>query len=370
MKDILHQAYYIGVALWDSLHLFQGEVKYFILIALFLVLLSIILIIVLYSRRWYLVSREKKQAVLKFRFQYFIYDALVESSRQEVLSSTDLIVNKFKRHELNSQLEKQLMIELMIELKKNFSGNSKKQFHHLYICLGLHNESIAKLSSRSITQKIKGIRELSEIGYNCPELEIAFKEWQTSPHTLLADEVKIAAIRSGSAHMLSFISQQKEPLSDWLQIQLRYHLKALSPEKVPLFHHWLNVEEPSSIKLILQMISIFKQQEAIELIPPFLHHTNHEVKIEAVKTLEILEARKQTGALFNLLDTDYELLKIIAIQAIGKLGHIFHANLLRPLLVQQSPEVSKAAEGAISMIHARSSLHKVLAKSHRSSLKY
>lgn len=368
MKNILYQAYYIGMAHWDSLKDFPAEVRYFMLTAMLLILLSTMLIIVLYSRRWYLLSREKKEKELKFRFQYFIYDALVESSKQEVLSSTDLIVNKFKRHELNSPLEKQLMIDLMIELKKSFSGNSKKQFHHLYLCLGLHHESISKLSSRNISQKIKGIRELSEIGYNCPELEIAFKEWQTSPYTLLADEVKIAAIRSSSVFMLSFLSKQKEPLSDWLQIQLRYHLKALPDDKVPAFLHWLNVQEFSSIKFILEMIAFFKQEDAIEYITPLLHHADDPVKIEAVKALESLEARKQTGALFNLLDTDNELLKIRAIRAIGTLGHAFHANLLRPLLLQKSPEVSKAAEQAIAMIYTRSSFHKVLANPDRSSL--
>ncbi|WPP48244.1 HEAT repeat domain-containing protein [Catalinimonas niigatensis] len=368
MKNILYQAYYIGVAHWESLKDFTAEVRYFMLTAMLLILLSTILIMVLYLRRLYLLSREKKEKELKFRFQYFIYDALVESSKQEVLSSTDLIVNKFKRHELNSSLEKQLMIDLMIELKKSFSGNSKKQFQHLYLCLGLHHESIAKLSSRNISEKIKGVRELSEIGYNCAELEIAFKEWQTSPYTLLADEVKIAAIRSGSVHMLSFLTQQKEPLSDWLQIQIRYHLKALPDEKVPAFLHWLNVQEYSSIKLVLEMIAIYKQEDAIEYITPILHHADDAIKIEAVKALESLEARKQTGAIFNLLDTDNEVLKIKAIHAIGELGYAFHANLLRPLLFQHSPEVRKAAEQAIVIIQSKSSFHKVLAKPHRSSL--
>lgn len=359
MKNIIYQQYNLGAAYWDSLNQLQAEVKYFILAAMLLILFSIVLVLILYSRRWYLLALEKKQAALKFRFQYFIYDALVESSKQEVLSSTDLILNKFQHNELNTHTEKQLMIDLMIELKKSFGGNSKKQFQYLYICLGLHHESIAKLSSRNTFHKIKGIRELSEIGYNCPELENAFKEWQISPHVSLADEVKLAAIRSNSPYMLSFIAQQKEPLSEWLQIQLLHHLEALPKEKLPSFLQWLNVQEPSSIKFLLQMIAVFKQEEAIEQLIPLLNHSADEVKIETVKTLENLGARHQISSLFNLLDTDNELLKITSIGAIGTLGHAFHANLLKPLLYQQSPQVILAAEEAINRIHSRPSFIKL-----------
>lgn len=352
MKNI---QYHLDATYQDWFNEFQGEVRYFILIAILLILCSSILILILYARRWYLLSLEKKQAALKFRFQYFIYDALVESSKQEVLSSTDLIVNKFKRHELNTRMEKQLMIDLMIELKKSFSGNSKTQFQHLYLCLSLHHESIAKLSSRNTLQKIEGVRELSEIGYDCPELENAFKEWQTSSHSLLADEVKLAAIKSGSAHMLSFLYQQKEPLSEWLQIQLRHHLETLPKEKIPDFHQWLSVKENSSIRFVLQMIAAFNQEEAIKHIIPLLYHAADEVKIEAVRSLEALSAKQQISTFFNLLDTDNELLKITSIHAIGTLGHAFHANLLKPLLRQHSPQIRFAAEQAINRIQSKTS---------------
>lgn len=363
MKDIQIQEYYLRISRLGGLDAFQGEARHFMIAAILLILFSTILIVILYARRWYLLAREKKQKELKFRFQYFIYDALVESSKQEVLSSTDLILNRFKRHELESSMEKQLMIDLIIELKKSFGGNSKKQFKHLYLCLGLHHASIAKLSSRDSSQKIKGIHELAEIGHHCPELENAFEAWQISSNTLLADEVKLAAIKSYSAHMFSFLPHQKEPLSAWLQIQLQHHLEALPKEKVPSFFKWLNLQEISSTKFVLQMIALFKQEEAIEHITPLLHHAPDEIKIEAIKTLESLGAKHLASTLFNLLDTDYERLKIASIHAIGTLGHTFHANLLKPLLHQQSSQVRLAAEQAINRIYARASSGLSLVKS-------
>ncbi len=357
MKDFLYYVYYMAVVHWESLYAYQAEVRYFILTALLLIILSIGFVAVLYSRRWYLLSREKKWSALKFRFQFFIYDALVERSKQEVLSSTDLIVNKFKQHELKSGTEKQLMIDLMIELKKSFSGNSKKQFQHLYICLGLHHISIAKLTSSNKLEKIKGIRELSEMEYHCEALEHAFKNWQSCPDTLLADEVKLAAIRSGSIHMLYFLYYQKEPLSQWLCLQLQYHLEALPHEKLPRLIYWLNVQETSSIVFVLRMIALFKQVAAEHVIP-LLNHPVDEVCMEAINTLEVLEARQYVDVLFNLLEVEQEDVKIQAIQAIGKLGNSFHANLLKSLLRQQAEQVTFAVKAAIELIDFKDSSNK------------
>ncbi|WP_277485956.1 HEAT repeat domain-containing protein [Catalinimonas alkaloidigena] len=264
-----------------------------------------------------------------------------------------MIINKFQKNELKNKEQKQLMTDLLIELKKSFSGNAKRQFQQLYVCLGLQQESIAKLKSRRILQKIKGVRELSEIGCHCPELETAFVDWQNAPQTLLADEVKIAAIRMNSPHMLSFFSQQKSPISEWLQIQLRFQLQTLPSESIPGFSRWLGANEPSAIVFLLQMITLFQQEDALESVLPLLYHTDDEVKAEAINTLEALDAKQYLSNIINLLDANDENLKIKAIHAIGKLGHIFHANLLRPLLRQESPGLKEAAELAIAEILER-----------------
>lgn len=355
MKNILSYTFSDIMSYWDILGKYPTEIVYFILIAILLITLSIMTMMILYARRWYLVLREQRHATLRFRYQYFIYDALVESSKEEVLSSTTLIVNKFKKNELKNREQKQLMIDLLIELKKSFSGDAKRQFQQLYVCLGLQQESIAKLKSKHILQKIKGVRELSEIGCHCPELEKAFVEWQTVPQTLLADEVKLAAVRMSSPHMLSFLPQQQSTISEWLQIQLRYHLEALPPEAIPNFSRWLNVSEPSAIVFILRMMAFFKQNDVLEDIAALLYHLDDEVKAEAVSTLEALEAQQYLSSIFNLLDSNNEWLKIKAIHAIGKLGQVFHANLLKPLLQQQSPGICEAARLATAEIHKGSS---------------
>jgi len=353
MNDILNHLIDEIMFYWYALYFLPTEVRFFIQAAMALLLCSACLMITLYLRRWYLNAKENKQKDLKFRFQYFIYDALVESSKQEVLSSTAMIVRKFKQHELNSAMEKQLMINLMIELKKNFSGNAKKQFEHLYVCLGLHHISVAKLRSSNIQERIKGIRELSEMNYQCEALERALTEWQLSPHEQLADEVKIAAIKCQSSHMLSFLNNQDTPLSDWLQIQLRYHLEALPAEQRPNFSQWLNAPSPSAIVFVLQMIVLFQQKGCVKQISQLLHHSSDTVKSAAIGALEQLEAREEAGALFNVLDTNNTELKIEALHAIGLLGQLFHAKLLNPLLQHPSAKIKRASQRAISRINAR-----------------
>ncbi len=332
------------------------SIRYFVLSAISLIVLSIFFMVVLYLRRWWMLKRIKNQKEYRFRFQYFIYDALVESSQKGELSTSDLILKKFQQNELDTPMKRQLMTDLIMELKRSFNGNSARQFESLYIRLELHQDSIAKLSSRNYVRRLRGIRELSDLYPECPQLERLLENCPKNLSPLMADEISIAALRSASPKALISLLQQQGPMSEWLQIQLHHQLTLMPTDQRPDLAEWLQVEEPAALRFAIRMIAEFRQENAREKLIQLLHHTDHEVKKETLLALETLDAREACSTLFHLLDTEDEQLKVATIRAIGKLGSVFHANLLKPLQLQSSPKVAEAARQAVEMIQSMHSL--------------
>lgn len=329
------------------------EAQYFVIAALVMLMLSMLFMLMLYIRRWWMNARDKKKADLRFSYQYFIYDTLVGKRGKEPMPSVELLINRFRQEELNTSLKKQVMIDLLIELKRSFSGESARQFTRLYTGLELQNFSIAKLNKRDRISKIQALRELSELNHGCPSLEWAIKKWQLSEDTLLADEARLAAVRAGSPQMLQFLDRLQEPAGEWLQIQL-HHLLTIMPEaERPRLSQWLQTDNPYTLSLVLRLIILLKQENDMEKVISLLHHPDDEVKREALNCLLVFEVRSASSTIFHLLDLNNEELQVAAVHAIGKLGNRFHAELLTPLLRRNSVALSEAAHQAISRIEQR-----------------
>jgi hypothetical protein len=309
--------------------------------------------VILYLRRWWMNKLEKKKADIKFRYQYFIYDALVGKRNNEEMPSVEMIINRFRREELNSTLERQMMIDLLVELKRSFKGASAMQFVKLYQSFGLQKQSIAKFRKRNNISRIQGMRELSELAPDSKQLSEAIDRWQHSANQYLADEARLAAVRTRASSMFAFLDTMEKPAEEWLEIKLYRQLQSMSEEERPLLAPWLKSENPFALRLILRLIGALRQQASVQEVMSKLNFQDDEVKKEALHCLSLLEAREACSQIFNLLDTQNEQLKVVAIQTIGQLGTGYHAHLLRPLLQAESQVISETTIQAISSIKHR-----------------
>lgn len=329
------------------------EARYFVVAAVVMLALSILAMLSLYLRRWWMNKLEKKKADIKFRYQYFIYDALVGKRNHEDMPSVELIINRFRKEEMDSPLKKQIMTDLLIELKRSFNGASARQFINLYKGLGLQDHGIAKLQKRSGISRVGGIRELSELAPDCPQLVQAIDKWQHSANRYVADEARLAAVRTQASSMFAFLDTIDQPAEAWLQIKLHRLLQNIPEEERPLLAQWLKLENPFALRLMLRLITELRQQESAQEVTSLLNAADDEVKKEALHCLSTLEVHEASSKIFNLLDTENEQLKVAAVQTIGQLGTGYHAHLLRPLLQADSPVVREATLQAISSISHR-----------------
>lgn len=329
------------------------EVGYFIVAAAGMLILSLLAMVFLYIRRWQMNSLEEKKVDIKFKYQYFIYDALVREHNRDDVPSVELIINRFKQEELNSHLKKQIMTDLLIELKRSFKGTVATQFVQLYQGLGLEKHALAKLQKNDTVSKVQGIRELSELAPESTELHDTTASWQGTPNRYLADEARVAAIKAYAASMFSFLDEMQEPASEWLEVQLYHVLHNMQDDRRLVLAQWLSRENPYGLRLILRLISALKQRESAREVIHMLHHKDDQVKMEALSALRSMALHQACSQIFNLLDTENEQLKVAAVDCIGSMGHDYHARLLRPLLQSDSPTLREAALQAVSTITCR-----------------
>lgn len=295
MKLLLFTSYF-GNALYDL----QAEQLYSFL-ATFFASASLLFIFILYTRR-IISTRDHRIDNLKFKYQYLIYEALVESRTENGANAQTLIVEKLKKEVAKTKLHKQVLIDLIIDLKKNFLGDAEKQFVRLYQDLHLFQYSFEKLKSSRWDVQAKGIRELTEMNPEDFDTQLAITKMRDARNHSVAEEAQIASIRL-EKHPLSFLHDLEKPLTEWQQINLHHLL--LKINKKPDFTQWLSSSNESVVLFALKMIADFEQKQSEFKVSQCLSHQSIRIREEALRTLLKLKPNtSELGVSAEIVNTD------------------------------------------------------------------
>lgn len=253
-------------------------------LAIFLASASLFFIFILYIRRIAISTRDSKTNNLKFKYQYLIYEALVESETENGATAQKLIVEKLKKEVAKTKLHKQVLIDLIIDLKKNFLGDSEKQFLQLYKDLHLSQYSFEKLESHRWDVQAKGIRELTEMNHTDFDTQLAITKMRNARNHTVAQEAQIASVRM-EERPLSFLHDLKSPLTEWQQINLHHLLLKTNRKFIPDFTLWLSSSNESVVLFALKMIADFEQKQSEPKVLQCLSHQSMLIREEATQTL-------------------------------------------------------------------------------------
>lgn len=312
-------------------------------------LIGFLFIIVLYTRRILISAKDNKIKELKFRYQYLIYEALIESQNDDRTAASQLIVEKLKKDSLETDLHKQVLADLIIDLKKNFSGESAKQFIHLYQALNLSNYSLKKLEVRQWDIQAKGIRELTEMDPDHYDTQLAITGLRYAKNRTVAQEAQIACVRLEKSS-LSFLNGLQQPLTEWQQISLHHSLLKTDRKSLPDFTRWLTSSNESVVLFSLKMIADFEQKYAEPQVVQCLQHVLISIREEAIRTLIKLHTKEALPQILYTGQTCSETVFLAAIKATGLTGSIQHVPLLEPLLQHHSINICQEAERAIARL--------------------
>lgn len=347
MKILLRKDYAIKnhfLFLIQDVSLYQDNImtNYFILTAASLAGISLLLVCILYIRRSVITIRDNKVSKLKFRYQYLIYDALVESQTEQSLTAQDIIVNKLKKEISQGSLHKQVLIDLIIDLKKNFTGDSEKQFTQLYHALSLPKYSLNKLNHYRWDVQAKGIKELTEINYNSLRTQLAINNLTLAKNDAVSHEAQVASVRLRKAP-LQFLQNLQAPLTEWQQINLHNILLKLEKRFVPDFTKWLSSPNTSVVIFSLRMIADFEQKKAAPDVVSSLLHKLPEVREETVKTLIQLNARDFLPQIINASQSCSQSVISQVLEAMELWGTHGQHTFLESLKTNSSTEIREKA---------------------------
>jgi hypothetical protein len=330
--------------------------QYWLLIIAIALLLTgcFALISILYIRRLVASARRKKRHDLQFRYQYFLYDALVESEEGKTPEAfQEFVVTLFREEEEKHGLNKGLLISIILDLKKSLSGQSRVQLLEIAATLKLPDYALRKLRHPSFNTQIQGLREISGLELSDSTVREQVKLIQHTKHAALSQEASLTLIKLGGSPDLSFLNTLTAPLSQWQQIHLHHCLRSFDRHQLPDFSQWLSSKNESVVLFSLRMITEFEQNHTSELLIRQLTHKSANVVAEAIYAVSQLQIAAAVPTLTSLLHHSTPRIQISSIRAIGRLGNTQQITDLSSLLNDSSYWVRQVTAEAIARLRTK-----------------
>lgn len=349
VSDLAKGPYCLLTEPLSDLQQYDLKTIFCLLLAALLASVGLLFILILYIRRIVISARDNKINKLKFKYQYLIYEALVESQRENGVTAQQFIVEKLKKEISKAKLHKQVLIDLIIDLKKNFSGDSEQQFVQLYQSLHLSQYSLKKLDNRRWDVQAKGIRELTEMDHDRFATQLAITSLRYARNPTVAQEAQIASVRM-EKNPLFFLADLESPLTEWQQINLHHLLLKVNRKFIPNFRLWLSSPNESVVLFALRMIADFEQKQAEPKVIQCLFHQSVHIREEAIQTLIKLEAKNALPQVIEVCQSCHKSSYLQMLKAVTQWGDSAHITLIAPLLEHPYSEINQAAQYTIAKL--------------------
>lgn len=189
----------------------------------------------------------------------------------------------------SSYLNRFILINQMIDLSIHLKGEEAEKLKNLYFELGLNEDSLRKLKSYTWEVKIKGFRECAFMGIQ--EAKPFIDKGLHSRNPIVRSEAQIALVMFNRTNPYAFLDNLKRPFTLWEQHvvhnEIIYHELC-----IPQFERWINSENESVALFALKMLARFEQQHSWKKVADLLHSENEIIRAVAIETLGILKVQK------------------------------------------------------------------------------
>ncbi|MEM8966791.1 MAG: HEAT repeat domain-containing protein [Bacteroidota bacterium] len=323
-------------------------------VALVLMLGCLALVLVLYIHRALAMARKKKVDDLQFRYQYLLYDALVESQSENASDNfLETVLQLFQQEKKRSgSLNQQVLTDIILNLKKSLTGAAQDQLLELAYALGLPEYAQKKLRQQSFNIRTQGLHEVTAMQINSTEIRNEIEVLQQVDTSPINQEVILALTKLESAPNLGFLNKLTTPLSEWLQIRLHHHLRSLERHQLPDFSQWLDSTNESVVLFALRMTAEFKQYAASQKVLNQLNGSLVPILIETIKTVTKLKLEEAIPSLTNLIQHENTDVQLASLEAVGELGNSQQLATLSSLHEHPNYWVRRATATAVTQLES------------------
>lgn len=247
-----------------------GSIEIFLIICIIVFILSIILFIILIIR-----SRIKKlrREIYKKKNTSHINNTLFaiafDGAGLENFKNDPMFKRNWKR-----KLYKDQFLTELIKLHRLYDGEIAVNLRNCYKDFRLIQLSYSKIRSGKWEIKCAGIQELGEM--EIKKAVPVILEHTRSKNNTLKMVALIEVIHLSGLNGLSLLEDYKEPLNDWIQLNLLESIKEANISEVPDFGYLLESTNETIVVFGLRLLNLF--------------HQNHH--LPTVKNLQTTSSRK------------------------------------------------------------------------------
>ncbi|MGK9121153.1 HEAT repeat domain-containing protein [Olivibacter jilunii] len=226
-----------------------------------------------------------------------------------------------------------LVLQYAVSSIQKFSGSAQENIKFFFKKYKLEHDAWEKLKNRRRPYMVgSGIRDLSAMH---EEQAIPFIEKQLqhpSPDVYL--EAQSALVSFKGFDGLQFFYGLKQPMSQWQQLRLLSAIEGISKDYAQHIPTWMQSPNESVIVFTLRLIRKFQLFEFYDRLLELFSHSSIPVRIETIKTLQILENNNTVDQLIQTFDTQPREVQIMILKALRNLRDHNSIGFLKKLLIE------------------------------------
>jgi len=304
-----------------------------VIIAFFLVSASLMMLFMLIFK-----AKRNREEQLKKEYEPIIAEQLTallfEKELHEIKDLPEAEVQSiFPSGLLSKPLFQRVLIEKIIGLNKKMKGDFKAKLKALYQKLGLVKVTMENIHSKRWDRVAAGLVQINEMDLieALPEV----KKFANSPNFHVRTQAVGTLLNLSEKMDLTFLKDQKYPLSSWQQMNYLRIIKFMYLQKelqmLSLFE-----SENQSVRLFgYKLVRLLGRFDLLENIEKNAPSASEEEKIEIIKTFEALGTHLQADFVNSCLQSENPNLQKAAVQAVGIIGNEESILILESLLKYQ-----------------------------------
>lgn len=230
----------------------------------------------------YLRLRKKRRKTLRQRYAQHI-ERILFSIAFDQATMTDLRRDKDFNRRWKKKVYRNQFLEELIKLHRLYGGDIALKLQEFYRISGLLKLSYHKIRSGKWYLKCEGIQELSEM--EIKKAAPIILEHTKSQNDTLKMVALIEVLHLQGLKGISLLQDYKEPINDWIQLNLLESIKEAQTSEVPEFGFLLKSSNQSLIIFGLRLVSLYHQNQYLPQVKDLQLSSSYQVRLQAERTL-------------------------------------------------------------------------------------
>jgi hypothetical protein len=249
-----------------------------------------------------------------------------------------------KLKNIKKPLNRKILTSVLLNFQENLRGETDKSIPEIFIRLGLHKDALKSTKSLFYANKVRGIRELTNLYPQGAEDIIQY--YINSQRDLVRAEAQISYIRLHPDKPFDFLRRLTSPFTNWTQLSAFYVFR-LHQLPVPSFIDYLDSDNPNVRNFCLRMIIYFQQIENASEIIKMLGSQMELTRFLSIRAINDLRLYQGKELIKNRYPDETEKNRMEIIKALKTIGNAEDFDFLETII--KSGSVTAKTEACRSL---------------------